>query len=190
MTRVLSPYLFEVQGQKKSLVLHHDRLRLCEDRVIPFWVRRRRRQLFEQEERGPIVQDVAQEEVSDEPVELDEGEQEEQLPDLRGSSDLDATLPYSADDTRGHATTEDTGSSDPQVVVGSGVDDVVTEEQRAAVEDSEVEPADDQRHDMSEREEDHPWMEEESWGLQHLFPEAGRTTRHGKMVRTPGYLRD
>ena len=43
---------------------------------------------------------------------------------------------------------------------------------------------------MKDRAEDHPWMEEESWWLQHLFPDAGRTTRHGRKVRTPGYLRD
>ena len=65
MAWVLSPYLFEVQGQKKSLVLHYNRLQLCEDRVITFWVRRKRHQLFEQEERDPVVENVSQGEESD-----------------------------------------------------------------------------------------------------------------------------
>ena len=189
VTRVLSPYLFEVQGQKKSLVLHHDRLRLCEDRVIPFWVRRKRRQLFEQEERYSGVEDVAQEEESDEPAGPDEGEHEEQLPDLRGSSDLDATLPYGLEEERGHVRTEDTGSVGLDAAVGSGTEDVVAVD-RAAEEESGTGSEDDQRYDMKDRVEDHPWMEEESWGLQHLFPDAGLTTRHGRRVRTPGYLRD
>ena len=189
VTRVLSPYLFEVQGQKKSLVLHHDRLRLCEDRVIPFWVRRKRRQLFEQEERDSGVEDVAQDEESDEPAGPDEGEHEEQLPDVRGSSDLDATLPYGLEEERGHVRTEDTGSVGLDAAVGSGTEDVVAVD-RAAEEESGTGSEDDQRYDMKDRVEDHPWMEEESWGLQHLFPDAGRTTRHGRRVRTPGYLRD
>ena len=123
VTQVLSPYPFEVQGQKKSLVLHYDRLRLCEDRVILFWVRRKKHQIFEQKERGPVVEDVAREEESDEPAEPDEDEHEEQLPDLRGSSDLDATLPYGLEDERGHARTEDTGSMGLDTAVGSGMEE-------------------------------------------------------------------
>ena len=35
---VLPHDLYRVEGQRKEEVMHHDRLRRCEDRVIPFWV--------------------------------------------------------------------------------------------------------------------------------------------------------
>ena len=39
---VLPNDLYRVEGQLKEETVHHDRLRRCEDRAIPFWVRRRR----------------------------------------------------------------------------------------------------------------------------------------------------
>ena len=39
VTKVLSPILFRVCDRKKSYVLHHDRLKPCEDRDIPLWLR-------------------------------------------------------------------------------------------------------------------------------------------------------
>ena len=39
---VLPNDLYRVEGQRKEETVHHDRLRRCEDRAIPFWVRRRR----------------------------------------------------------------------------------------------------------------------------------------------------
>ena len=42
VVRVLSPVLYRIEGRKGSRVAHHDRLRICEDRVIPLWMRRKR----------------------------------------------------------------------------------------------------------------------------------------------------
>lgn len=42
VTKVLSPLLFVIKGRKKEKVVHHDRLKLCEDRVIPIWLTRMR----------------------------------------------------------------------------------------------------------------------------------------------------
>ena len=39
---VLPHDLYRVEGQRKEEVMHHDRLRRCEDRAIPFWVQRKR----------------------------------------------------------------------------------------------------------------------------------------------------
>ena len=39
VTKVLSPVLFRVCDRRKSYVLHHDRLKPCEDRDIPLWLR-------------------------------------------------------------------------------------------------------------------------------------------------------
>ena len=114
---------------------------------------------------------------------------DKQLLDLRGSSDLGATLSYSLKDGNGHARTEDTGSVGLEATVNSRREILVTED-RAAEDQRGAGSADDQRYDMNDRIGDHPWMEEESWWLQHLFPDARLTTRHGRMVRTPLYLRD
>ena len=56
VTEVLSPYLYRVQGHKKRLVLHHDRLKLCEDRAVPFLVNRRRRSLLQQQSATDVVE--------------------------------------------------------------------------------------------------------------------------------------
>ena len=39
---VLPNDLYHIEGQRKEETVHHDRLHKCEDRAIPFWVRRRR----------------------------------------------------------------------------------------------------------------------------------------------------
>ena len=44
---VLSPYLYRVQDRRKVLVLHHDRIKLCDDRVIPFWALQKRHALLQ-----------------------------------------------------------------------------------------------------------------------------------------------
>jgi transposase InsO family protein len=52
---VLSPVLYRVEGRSKTQVLHHDRLRICEDRDIPLWIRRKRNALLENQ--SPLAQD-------------------------------------------------------------------------------------------------------------------------------------
>lgn len=42
ITKVLSSILFQVQGRRRSQVVHHDRLKPCKDRAIPLWMRRMR----------------------------------------------------------------------------------------------------------------------------------------------------
>ena len=38
---VLPNDLYHVEGQRKEETVHHDRLHKCEDRALPFWIRRR-----------------------------------------------------------------------------------------------------------------------------------------------------
>ncbi len=49
VTEVYSPILYRICGQKnhKSQVVHHDRLRICRDRVIPLWAQRKRLRMLE-----------------------------------------------------------------------------------------------------------------------------------------------
>ena len=44
--KVISPILFEVADKRKSFVLHHDRLKPCEDRSIPLWLRRKQSKIL------------------------------------------------------------------------------------------------------------------------------------------------
>jgi transposase InsO family protein/predicted aspartyl protease len=46
VSEVLSPLLYRVEGRRRTQILHHDRLRVCEDRVIPMWVRRKRHEIL------------------------------------------------------------------------------------------------------------------------------------------------
>lgn len=42
----ISSILFRVAGRKSSEVLHHDRLKLCNDRNIPLWLKRKRHDIL------------------------------------------------------------------------------------------------------------------------------------------------
>ena len=86
VVKVLSPYLYRVRDRKKTLVLHHDRLKICEERAVPFWVRRRRHDLFrrlDNEDQTSQVVGTSQASVA-EPQEA-----------MLESRDLEETLPYS-----------------------------------------------------------------------------------------------
>ena len=50
VTEVLSPVLYRIQGRKDTTVIHHDRLKICKDRVIPLWLRRKRHGLLDLDE--------------------------------------------------------------------------------------------------------------------------------------------
>ena len=38
VTEVISPVLYRVKDHCHEFILHHDHLKLCQDRVIPMWV--------------------------------------------------------------------------------------------------------------------------------------------------------
>ncbi|XP_064650001.1 uncharacterized protein LOC135501689 [Lineus longissimus] len=44
--KAISPVLYLINGQSKNQVVHHDRLKLCRDRILPFWLRRKRHHLL------------------------------------------------------------------------------------------------------------------------------------------------
>jgi hypothetical protein len=50
VTKVLSPYLYRVKDKKREQVLHHDRLKSCQDRSIPMWLRRMRHDILQLDE--------------------------------------------------------------------------------------------------------------------------------------------
>ena len=58
VAEVISPVLFRIVDRKKSYILHHDRLKPCEDRDTPLWLRRRRNSLLSKTENGEIKDPV------------------------------------------------------------------------------------------------------------------------------------
>ena len=47
VTEVINPVLYRVRDRKREYVLHHDLLKRCEDRTIPFWLRKMRHNLMD-----------------------------------------------------------------------------------------------------------------------------------------------
>ena len=47
VTEVLSPILYRIKDRKQESVIHHDRLKICEDRFVPMWMRRLRHDLLD-----------------------------------------------------------------------------------------------------------------------------------------------
>jgi hypothetical protein len=56
---VYSPVLYKIQGQKRSSVIHHDKLKPCNDRNIPLWVNRIRNEVLanDEEDEGQMVEE-------------------------------------------------------------------------------------------------------------------------------------
>ena len=46
MTRVLSPVLIDIEGQKNKKIIDHDKLKICRDHCIPLWIHRRQQELL------------------------------------------------------------------------------------------------------------------------------------------------
>ena len=45
--KVISSVLFRIKGRKVENVVHHDGLKLCQDRVVPMWARRLRHRILD-----------------------------------------------------------------------------------------------------------------------------------------------
>ena len=52
VTKAISHVLYRVADRKKERVKHPDKLRICEDRDIPLWIRRKRHQILTAEEQS------------------------------------------------------------------------------------------------------------------------------------------
>ena len=46
VTKVMSPCLYRVEDCSRSWVLHHDKLKVCEDRVVPYGIQRKRHEVL------------------------------------------------------------------------------------------------------------------------------------------------
>ena len=46
VVKVKSPYIYKVVDQKREMILHHDKLCLCETRAVPLWVAHKRHEIL------------------------------------------------------------------------------------------------------------------------------------------------
>ncbi len=97
--KVISPVLLEIAGRKEIRIVHHDKVKLCRDRSVPFWLRRRRHELLSLDASLPLSQGSS---APDTTVVVATGSQRN--PDLDETiayedvdTDLDETLPYEDD---------------------------------------------------------------------------------------------
>ena len=51
------PPLYKLQDRRRVGVWHHDKLKLCRDRQVPFWLRRLRNRVLSQEEEGEDLEE-------------------------------------------------------------------------------------------------------------------------------------
>ncbi len=61
----LSSVLFDIRDRKKSQIVHHDRLKHCRDRFVPFWLKRLRHEFLQ------LDSQLESEEEDEEPEEVE-----------------------------------------------------------------------------------------------------------------------
>ena len=74
MTQVISSVLYRIANGKRSMVAHHDSLKLCSDRYLPIWLLRKRHDL-----KGEDVGDRVLEQATDALGDSDEHENGDNL---------------------------------------------------------------------------------------------------------------
>ena len=96
VVEVLSPALFRVVDQKRSYVMHHDRMKICEDRSVPLWARRKRHRLVAEE----LAVEVSEVAGNEEFEEVTDGGDLSAGVDMPGTEELDETVAYEFADKR------------------------------------------------------------------------------------------
>ena len=92
LTAVINSVLFRVKDRKKEYV-HHDRLKPCEDRVVPLWLRRMRHNMLD----------------LDTTITYDEAEQDEEMPSST-TLDTSSTPLFTEDESSEAVETQDSES--------------------------------------------------------------------------------
>ena len=118
VVRANSP-LYKLQDRKRSGVWHHDKIKLCQDRHVPLWLRRLRGQVLDRS----LEEEDAAEPVDQDPLDLDALEnawwvappQEAAIPEGEEEADAEATQPENEDETASE--TEEAGEGEDEAEV-------------------------------------------------------------------------
>ncbi len=197
IVEVLSPVLFRVQERRRCCVIHHDKLKLCRDRSIPFWLRRKRHELLQLDSTLPNSQDGLDPGTPLAPfpgvnvvpvvagapggTPITQGAAGNAVAAGPPASDLDETLPYGDDDPA--TDLEETIPYEEEETLPHGDDDLLTDMLDAYLDDG-IEDAPVQSSRAVPRDEDLG-----DFCLDSLFAEPP-SSRSGRVVRTPAYLHD
>ena len=162
ITEVINPVLYRVRDRKREYVLHHDLLKRCEDRTIPFWLRKMRHNLMDLD--TTIAYDASEQEVAQEaepPVPVAPSVSDG-APDGQDQSVL--TVDVSADSELAGADVAPAGQS-------------LTSDADAPGEASD---------DGSRRDTNSTWMDEcRNWGLQSLFSDSPTVHIYAQKGKSP-----
>ena len=72
VVEVVTPVLYKVKDHHREYILHHDRIKLCEDRAIPMWLWQLRHQIMDLDTTigyDEAEQDAEATSMQDDPVE-------------------------------------------------------------------------------------------------------------------------
>ena len=101
VVEVVTPVLYKVKDRHREYILHHDRIKLCEDCAIPMWLRQLRHQIMDL---GTTIgydeteQDAEATSMQDEPVEKLDGDRWQPGIDLLNLGCLFADVEGTQDD--------------------------------------------------------------------------------------------
>ena len=162
ITEVINPVLYRVRDRKWEYVLHHDLLKRCEDRTIPFWLWKMWHNLMDLD--TTIAYDASEQEVEQEaepPVPVAPSISDGAL-DVQDQSVL--TVDVSADSESAGADVAPAGQS-------------LTSDADAPEEVSD---------DSSQRDTNSTWMDEcGNWGLQSLFSDSPTVHIYAQKGKSP-----
>ncbi len=164
VTKVLSPALYVVEDRKGRHVLHHDKLKLCRDRSIPFWLRKKRHLLLQLDDTLPYSQDDS--------FSLTPGAPASQPPSL--SQERQAILDDSGEIVPGGVLPQDLEETLAYEDLSDDLDETFP---YGEADSSSVDISQEVIADLS------------SFDLDTLFAEP-RTTRTGRVSKPPSYLAD
>jgi hypothetical protein len=116
ITEVLSPILYRLLGRRRSFVVHHDRLRSCQDITIPMWVQRKRHEILSP---GSIIEtDITTPPLDDTVGASTDGEGSRTESNEPMNGELDETIPYGDDNAPDESTrSQRKGKSEPKTII-------------------------------------------------------------------------
>ena len=70
VTKIITPRVIQIRNRKRYFNIHHDNLKLCQDRVVPVWIERMKNKLNENEEIEGKDETISIKSMFDEPDEI------------------------------------------------------------------------------------------------------------------------
>lgn len=184
---VLSPVLYRLITRKGTTVIHHDKIKLCEDRVVPLWVRRKRHSLLDLDKTLPDFVQSSQDvtaQVTDQTVHHDDQVQTQVVPPEVVDHDGTAALDDVPSDTQPELTSSPAGDGENIVATTSVVGRINSDLEETLPYGNDPSQDESMVLDQSSYEDPDKYV-----GLANLFDEP-ITSRKGRIINRPPRLQD